>query len=512
MKISINIIEKYFKNNIVFKNIRENADMTIESFEIFDGDSDSFVKDNLYLIKAEEMLNPKKILVDTNFICCNLPDEFEPQAYQHINLLIVENLSEQKILNKIISIFHKFNLLEKQLNALIYGKFSLQKIIDLATEMVEMPLNVLDLNHNVLAISSRLDAPDDRLWESIKLGYDYVDYDMVLEGRPTMSDIICAPGASVEMISNISKHFIKVSMLFNQGHAVATLGMHKTSDFDKPFEKYNLQIYDYIVEKLNRNFNLFFEEKADRGLLYEEFLHDIFNRKFKNSDEIEDLLLKLGFNPKAKYLIGLICFRNTQIRTDYYFTMMDYLERIINDSKCIVMDSFIYIIIPVADGEYLADVMQIRLSEFLTTYNCLCLLSPVFTSFEELYKINAMFKVVLEYLKRHAYNDRLYHFYEFADQYSKWLLAENMPINTIEHPMIRKIIDYDKKHKSDYLETLKCYFKNESSIAITSNYLHMHRNSLLYRINRIEKLLGVSLDDWKVREQLSFFMSFLENS
>ncbi|MBC3797497.1 PucR family transcriptional regulator [Acetobacterium tundrae] len=512
MKISINMIEKYFYKHIRMKTIRADANLTIESFEVIDLTKCSFEKSNLYLMKAKEIPDAEEVPPDVNFLCYSLPADFELKKYQHINLLILEGLSEQKILNNVIAIFHQYNTLDEQLNSLIYQNFSLQKIIDLATEMVEMPLNVLDLNHNVLAISSHMDAQNDPIWESMKAGSDTSNYDMVLKGKPKMSDIIQAPGSSVEMISNISGHYIKVTMLSNKGHAVATFGMHKTNDFDKPFEKHTIQIYDYVAEKLNRNFNLFFESKTDRGLLYEEFLHDLFNRKLESQNEIEELSSKLGFNLDTRYIMGLISVRDSQMRTDYYFTMMESLERSIADSKCIAMDSFIYIIIPIADDVYLSNEGLNRLSEFMTIHNCLCLFSPVFISFEELYKINTMFKVVLTFIDNQGRHDRIYHFYEFASQYSMWLLAENMPNNMITHPMIQKIIDYDEQHHSDYLETLKCYFRNESSIVTTANLLHMHRNSLLYRINRIEKLLGVSLDDWKLKEQLLFFMICLENS
>lgn len=511
MKISINMIEKYFYKHIRMKTIRADAHLTIESFEVIDLTRCSFEKSILYLMKAEEIPDSEDVPSEMNFLCYSLPEDFDLKKYKQLNLLILEDLSKQKILNGVIAIFHKYNTMDERLNSLIYRNFSLQKIIDLATEMLEMPLNVLDLNHNVLAISSNMDALDDPLWESMKAGSDTSNYDMVLKGDPKMRDIIHAPGSSVEMMSNISGHYIKVSMLFNMGHAVATFGMHKTKDFDKPFEKHTNQIYDYIAEKLNRNFNLFFESKADRGLLYEEFLHDLFNRKFESRNEIEDLSLKLGFNLGTRYIMGLISVRDSGVRTDYYFTMMEILERNIADSKCIAMDSFIYIIIPIADDVYLSNVVQNRLSEFMPIHNCLCLLSPVVVSFEELYKINAMFKVVLTFIENQGRCDRIYHFYEFASQYSMWLLAENMPNKMITHPMIQKIIDYDEKHHSDYLETLKCYFRNESSIVTTSSLLHMHRNSLLYRINRIEKLLSVSLDDWKLKEQLLFFMSCLEN-
>jgi hypothetical protein len=504
----MNILDRHFAKDICLKTIRTDSQLSLESFEVYDAGLQVFRESILYLIKPDELPSGEELAAGLNFLCYGLPEAFELNTYRHINLLILTGMSEQKILNGVIAIFHQLTALDERLDALIYRNFSLQEIIDLATEMIKMPLNVLDLNHNVLAISSQLNAKDDPLWDAMKAGRDYSDYDMIIAGDPKMSDIIQAPGSAVEMRSNISGHYIKVSILFNKGHAVATCGMHKSCDLEVPFGRDTTQLYDYFVEKLNRNFNRFFEEKADRGLLYEEFLHDLFNRKLTAQTEIEDLATKLGFKPGSRYLMGLISLRDSS-RTDCYFTMLDYLERIIPDSKCIAMDAFIYIIIPIADDVYLAHSMQSRLTEFLAIHNCLCLLSPAFRSFDELYKINAMFKTVLTLINDP--DNRIYPFHEYADRYSIWLLTENMPAETITHPMIEQIIDYDEKHHSDYLETLKCYFRNACCVATTASQLHMHRNSLLYRINRIEKLLETSLDDWQLRAQLLFFMTCREN-
>lgn len=52
--------------------------------------------------------------------------------------------------------------------------------------------------------------------------------------------------------------------------------------------------------------------------------------------------------------------------------------------------------------------------------------------------------------------------------------------------------------KIDLRETLDTYLKNQGEITQTSNELFIHRNTVKYRINRCEEILGVKVDDPEV--------------
>jgi hypothetical protein len=61
---------------------------------------------------------------------------------------------------------------------------------------------------------------------------------------------------------------------------------------------------------------------------------------------------------------------------------------------------------------------------------------------------------------------------------------------------------YDADHHTETLSLLRLYLENERKATIVSALLHMHRNTVLYHISKIENILGVSLDDPDVRLKL----------
>ena len=54
---------------------------------------------------------------------------------------------------------------------------------------------------------------------------------------------------------------------------------------------------------------------------------------------------------------------------------------------------------------------------------------------------------------------------------------------------------YDEASDVDYWKTLRCYLDAERSIAHAAKALNIHRNTMIQRIERIESILEMDLDD-----------------
>lgn len=73
---------------------------------------------------------------------------------------------------------------------------------------------------------------------------------------------------------------------------------------------------------------------------------------------------------------------------------------------------------------------------------------------------------------------------------------------TFCHPTVKLLLDYDRKNDSELAFTLYTYLTHERNISDTAAVLHMHRNSIVYRIKRIENLAGSTFEDAAERQYL----------
>lgn len=60
--------------------------------------------------------------------------------------------------------------------------------------------------------------------------------------------------------------------------------------------------------------------------------------------------------------------------------------------------------------------------------------------------------------------------------------------------IIGPLADYDQRHRSSLIQTLEAYFNHLGNISQTAERLFIHRNTLLYRLERIQELTGQNMD------------------
>ncbi len=64
------------------------------------------------------------------------------------------------------------------------------------------------------------------------------------------------------------------------------------------------------------------------------------------------------------------------------------------------------------------------------------------------------------------------------------------------------LLESDNRSNSALIETLEGFFRCNGNLSETARAMHLHRNSLLYRLGRIEEILGRSLEDPELRLSL----------
>lgn len=82
------------------------------------------------------------------------------------------------------------------------------------------------------------------------------------------------------------------------------------------------------------------------------------------------------------------------------------------------------------------------------------------------------------------------------------------------HPALFRLRTLDAENGTAHLETLRAYLECERSLATTAAKLFIHRNTLMYRLERIRTAISLDLDDPDTRLQLllSFHLLFAPDS
>lgn len=72
---------------------------------------------------------------------------------------------------------------------------------------------------------------------------------------------------------------------------------------------------------------------------------------------------------------------------------------------------------------------------------------------------------------------------------------DQIPQGTKVHPGIERIVEYDKKQGTQLYETLVLFLKKDGNTNEVAKQLHVHVNTLTYRIKRLESIGRFLLKD-----------------
>jgi DNA-binding PucR family transcriptional regulator len=65
--------------------------------------------------------------------------------------------------------------------------------------------------------------------------------------------------------------------------------------------------------------------------------------------------------------------------------------------------------------------------------------------------------------------------------------------------LIEPLVVHDQERRSDLVRTLRVYFASGANASEAAGRLYLHRNSMLYRLARIQRLTGLDLKDPRAR-------------
>ena len=76
-----------------------------------------------------------------------------------------------------------------------------------------------------------------------------------------------------------------------------------------------------------------------------------------------------------------------------------------------------------------------------------------------------------------------------------YLIEDRELMRDLSDRPLAPLIEYDREHNGEYLATLEAYLRCGGSIKAMSEEMFVHRNTILYRMANIKRLLGCTLED-----------------
>lgn len=509
LRLSIEVFAKELEGNVAFTNFSPIRNAVIDRFEVYDDQTFLLSSDCLYLCLGDKNPPCKHIQEGTSLIFSNPSVACANRECRKCNVLALRGMSQGGIVNKVAAIISQYREYGRVIELAAKGDDSLQQAMDIGEKMVGGPLCLLDINKNVVAASNHKSLFGNPLWETV-----------VRDNKPARCEIIdtCTQEGSADSslphnaairAANVSGYNLLVRNLFRRGRPVGSLWALSTekSEFFPPA---SLHMLAWIARCLDSWAEHTQQLIAGRGKLTERFLLDLADGSLASDAAVDIAAARVGFSSSAdnEYQLCVLKPISRLAALDADLELVDTIEKGSPDVISAIADQGVIALFTLRNSCELSETATATLRSLCEGFGYKAVLSTAFFNLTDTPRVLRQILDCCDLIGENGKGSLNLYSDHIVEQIMHYVLSSQPP-ETLLHPMVRKLQRYDQENDVNYLETFKVYLNNRCNAAETSAQLHMHRNTLLHRIKRIEEILGRSFDDWTLRRTLLLSIDYL---
>ena len=374
-------------------------------------------------------------------------------------------------------------------NACSYG-CGLQELLNMTAGMTPNHIYISDMSFKILAFTQKDFMREMSATWRFQQEHGYLPV-KVMKGLIESGEIEQLNGfrkAKHFYSKNFYVPFVTKNIFFNnkpQAHLFVVNMVKRPSYHD-------IAIAQILGEFIEQHHFLLAEYKLNRGgNNFEAFFNDILRGNPLEVSFIRKQIDLFGWSMTDSFCLAVSGMGGRD--TGFINTVIYHVEN--NSSiKCFMYDNYLVMIKAVTDTES-GERMRTFLEKLCISQNMDICVGEQFAGFM---KMKEHFGYLIELMDISQKMGNAKGCYSAAD-YSIFYLADRVTesprFSYIYMKEVDVICDYDRDHGTDFEKTYYVYLMNDRNIVRASSILHIHRNTLQYRLEKIHELIPFDEDD-----------------
>ncbi|MGO4888538.1 PucR family transcriptional regulator [Anaerobacillus sp. MEB173] len=379
---------------------------------------------------------------------------------------------------------------------------SLENLVDRISDVLKCPITIEDSNHRLLAYSSHDNQTDPARVATII-------------GRRVPEKVINSlwrDGVIPKL--NQSDEPIRISQIsdIGLGDRVAIsikknnemLGYIWALEIDHKLSEKELQLLKQAAQTAKNQLLHLQVRKKKKEEGHQEFFWQLLTGHIKAHNEIKKKIEQLEMIPPNPVAVIVFQFEE-EITTDnerHITYMLTTTQQLRVPFHVIDRKELILLVSPNLSKELHHSINEF-ISDFVAQMNKRFKVSRIQGSCGNIYdkyeKIEASYQQALTVLElKNQFPHEIGHLYTYQSlgiyRYLDVILQKRQE-DGFENSTLLQLIHYDKINKTQLLETLEAFLNNDSNVHDAAKELHVHTNTLNYRLKRISEITGMNLKD-----------------
>lgn len=362
----------------------------------------------------------------------------------------------------------------------------IRDILDIGYKYLNNPIHLTDLTGRLLC-SSRHDVYVDDIWENIERN-GYIDFDRYQSTcRPNVQKILKSsrPFIINDAPGNVT---LLVCGLKTPRHFRANLIVIQN---ERPFVGDDEQILSMLATSLCTILDSRYPDNGPKVAASDYLICDLLDTPKVDIRSLWERSKIVAFFPKPPMQILTVCNSKNITSVPILNMTRSYLEELFAGCKTVIHNNRTVTILNKSslDGQSFT---SCGIVPFLEKYGLTASLSRPFDSLPDIYEYYMQTLYALEYGSIIHPNHPFYYY----EDYTLYRCLDDMEAGKqLCHPCIRRLQEYDAEHKTDYTRTLYAHITQLRSIRDAAALIHVHYNTMKYRLGRLQSLIDISLED-----------------
>jgi hypothetical protein len=390
----------------------------------------------------------------------------------------------------------------EQLFDALYSNFGLQHMVDVAYELLGNPVFVNDSIYKILAMSKEPLYNDPTLEEEKTLGY--VHNSNVIQSK---KDKLTKTGYPEYRKKMDSQYGWIISGIYIHDVEVGQVALYENN---KPLREIDYKFIDRFAKLVSIEMQKNTIYESNLGTIDSYFLDDLLNNKIRDKKTLQERLSFINWVLDENLYIISISGHNLRLFDSKYKLLSAHIRNILVGSKSVLYDNRLVFLISRSKQNGITITEQENLLEYLEMNNLSAGISNVFTNALDSPKYYNHAFTAAELGEKIHKGKIIYKYSDYAIYHLLEICSLNGDIQDFCHPAVFSLMDYDKKKNTNLLVTLSQYLLYVENPTQASENLHIHRNTLFYRIDKIKQLTGINLNDGDERLKLQLSLKILE--
>jgi hypothetical protein len=467
-----------------------------------------YVTSILYVCEYDEDLRNLDFIPNMHILCiAKKHDDLEKlteEVPSSVNILFLKHENQNVVSRNLLRYFDAqcgIGLFADTLLEILSSEGGVQTMVDRAYGALGNPIFVFDAGFNLVAANWEEAKKTNTGMELIKnRGFSDREFKMVNE-RGMHKNV-----QKSEVPIMAYNHELGYDQLLCAIDTQKDIGHIVVSAVNRPLNSVDGQLLHILKKCIDQQLKKDEFVRNVKGFNYEYILKDLLDGKISTGKPFLDRLNSVS----SKFLGNMYCLvietaRSSCILNTYHIRSL--FDSRFPNTKTLMYKGNIIVILSMSvsrfppEGGILEDAAEICENNDLYAGLSNC--------FQNIAQIAEYYKQALRAVELGvcAVNKPSLFIYEdYYLEHIKSIFIQKESPETFCHPKMKFLSDYDKKRNSELAYTLYMYLVHERNIATTAAAMHMHRNSLVYRIKRINTLIGDNFES--SRERLYLILSY----